>query len=125
METLESKVYNLENKVDEILNILKNDVKPECAKMSTHINFIETVYDNVKYPLHLVCNKINNVRQLTLKHPEVEHNFQQEYTHKNVVVISDKINDNNNKNLKKTFHIVSTLFILGIGCYLKNIYKSQ
>tara|TARA_B100001287_G_C22680630_1_gene530158 strand:+ start:1110 stop:1586 length:477 start_codon:yes stop_codon:yes gene_type:complete len=57
---LELKVRDLESKVDEILNILKTEVRPECKKMSSHINFIEIVYDKVKFPLNFICDKINN-----------------------------------------------------------------
>lgn len=62
MEDIVTNIKVLEKKVDMILQILQNDVKPECKKMSDHINFIETVYDNVKSPMNFICNKFNEIR---------------------------------------------------------------
>ena len=32
----------------------------DCKKMSSHIDFIDNVYENVRAPLNFVCNSINN-----------------------------------------------------------------
>tara|TARA_B110000967_G_scaffold75553_1_gene78217 strand:- start:573 stop:809 length:237 start_codon:yes stop_codon:yes gene_type:complete len=53
---------NLEKKLDLILLLLENDVKPNCNKMSSHIDFIDTVYENVKNPLGFICSKVNYLR---------------------------------------------------------------
>ena len=42
--------------IKEKINI---DLAENCKKMSDHIDFIETVYDNVKNPLGFLCNKLN------------------------------------------------------------------
>ena len=55
------KMNNLEKKVDKLLHIFENDVGKSCKKMSGHIDFVENVYENVKYPLTYVCNKINRL----------------------------------------------------------------
>ena len=57
---ISEKIEILENKVDMILDILQNDVTPRCNKMGNHIDFIETVYDHVKSPLHFICDRFHN-----------------------------------------------------------------
>ena len=49
-----------------ILELLKDNSK-DCKKMSSHIDFIDNVYENVKAPLNFVCNSINNNNLLTDK----------------------------------------------------------
>ena len=51
MEDIERRLSEIEKKVDLILNLLEENVKPNCDKMGSHINFVESVYDNVKNPL--------------------------------------------------------------------------
>jgi len=48
----------IEEKLDIIITILTEDVKENCDKMGEHINFIETVYEDVKNPLGYICNKV-------------------------------------------------------------------
>lgn len=59
LDSLEYKLIDLEVKLNKILELLENDVAPNCNKMSTHIDFIDKVYDNVKSPLNFMCNKVN------------------------------------------------------------------
>ena len=59
LDSLEYKLIDLEVKVNKILELLENDVAPNCNKMSTHIDFIDKVYDTVKSPLNFMCNKVN------------------------------------------------------------------
>ena len=59
----------IEEKLDLLLQ--KFDcLEPECKKMGNHIDFVEGVYDTVKAPMNLLCNKINsyvgNSEQLAL-----------------------------------------------------------
>lgn len=58
LDNIDSKIKELEIKVDKIIDLLENDVKPNCDKMNSHINFVDSVYENVKNPLHYICNKI-------------------------------------------------------------------
>jgi len=69
--TIEKRLTNLENEVkdinkkcDMILELLKDNSK-DCKKMSSDIDFIDNVYENVKAPLNFVCNSINNNNLLT------------------------------------------------------------
>lgn len=66
------KVDALERKVDEILHVLQNDVTSECKKMGDHIDFIETVYDYIKSPLHFICDRFHG-RQITMVAEGVRH----------------------------------------------------
>lgn len=59
LDSLEYKLIDLEVKLNKILELLENDVAPNCNKMSSHIDFIDKVYDTVKSPLNFMCNKVN------------------------------------------------------------------
>ena len=70
---IEKKVNNIEilliklsDKIDQLNEKLSEDVLPECQKMGSHIDFVENVYETVKYPLGYLCNK---VKTLTGYHP--------------------------------------------------------
>tara|TARA_B100000963_G_C22553924_1_gene638145 strand:+ start:261 stop:521 length:261 start_codon:yes stop_codon:yes gene_type:complete len=69
IDQLEKKLNQIEEKIDQLImkndqlyTIIVEDLKPNCNKMSTHINFVEGIYDNVKNPLGFICNKINYLR---------------------------------------------------------------
>ena len=59
LTNLEKKCDDIDKKCDMILELLKDNSK-DCKKMSSHIDFIDNVYENVKAPLNFVCNSINN-----------------------------------------------------------------
>lgn len=59
LDRIEENQRMMSDKLDIIIKILENDVKINCEKMSNHINFVDTVYDNVKHPLGFLCNKLN------------------------------------------------------------------
>lgn len=61
LDSLEYKLIDLEVKLNKITELLENDVAPNCNKMSTHIDFVDKVYDTVKSPLNFMCNKINGL----------------------------------------------------------------
>ena len=44
LDSLEYKLIDLEVKLNKILELLENDVAPNCNKMSTHIDFVDKVY---------------------------------------------------------------------------------
>ena len=69
IETTISILQDNQKKISEnilnILNILnKDEIIGNCKKMGEHIDFIEKIYEHVKYPLSYVCNKINNTNRL-------------------------------------------------------------
>lgn len=55
------KLELLEKKIDSLVDTINEDVKPNCSRMNTHIDFIEKVYNVVKSPLGFVCERINYV----------------------------------------------------------------
>ena len=59
---MEERLDQIEKKLDLILELLQEDVKKNCEKMGSHIDFVENVYDNVKNPLGFLCNKVNTLR---------------------------------------------------------------
>lgn len=59
LDSLEYKLIDLEVKLNKITDLLERDITPNCNKMSSHIDFIDKVYDTVKSPLNFMCNKIN------------------------------------------------------------------
>mgnify|MGYP001231234888 CR=1 FL=1 len=60
IEELEEKIDIINDKLDNILNILESNVKPNCEKMSSHITFVESVYNNIKEPMYYVCSQIRS-----------------------------------------------------------------
>lgn len=54
---MKNKIETIENQLS-ILLINNETVHEECKKMGTHIEFIQKVYENVKYPLGYICRKI-------------------------------------------------------------------
>ena len=59
LNRLEKKIDNIDQKLTDLI-IIMNDNKKDCEKMSTHIDFIDSVYDKLKAPIDFVCNRINN-----------------------------------------------------------------
>lgn len=59
LDSLEYKLIDLEVKLNKIIELLENDISPNCKKMSSHIDFIDKVYDNVKSPLGFICSKVS------------------------------------------------------------------
>ena len=59
LNRIEKKVDNIDQKLTDLI-ILMNDNKKDCEKMSSHIDFIDSVYDKLKTPIDFVCNRINN-----------------------------------------------------------------
>ena len=61
LDSLEEKINDLDDKLSDILILLERDIKPNCNKMSSHIDFVDNVYDTVKNPLGFMCNKISKL----------------------------------------------------------------
>lgn len=62
---IEKNINNLDNKINLLINTINKDVKENCEKMSSHIDFIENVYENVKAPMDYICDKFNNLSRIT------------------------------------------------------------
>ena len=51
IQIIENKILNIENKLLEI--------QTNTVKMDEHVNFVNNIYSQVKYPFHFLMNKIN------------------------------------------------------------------
>ena len=60
LNTMEKKIDNINQQLIDIL-ILLNDNKKDCEKMSSHIDFIDSVYDKLKMPIDFVCSRVNMI----------------------------------------------------------------
>jgi len=64
LNRLEKKTVSIENELKKIddkltdLIILMNDNKRDCEKMSSHIDFIDSVYQKLKTPIDYVCKRL-------------------------------------------------------------------
>jgi len=60
---LNKNIEKMNDKLDIICNNskLNEEVFSECKKMSSHIDFVESVYDNMKHPLNYLCGTINTI----------------------------------------------------------------
>ena len=58
LKEIKHKIDKLEKKINLLLE--KNKINTEnCNKMGQHVDFIESVYTKVKYPLEFITNKLN------------------------------------------------------------------
>ncbi len=51
----------LKDKLDKIENLLSNEILKNCNKMSNHIDFVERIYDYIKYPLFYISERIKYI----------------------------------------------------------------
>lgn len=65
LEKIEKNLCIIEKKINILMNN-NTSIHENTNKMSNHIDFIESVYDTVKYPLNSICNTI---KYYTIKGP--------------------------------------------------------
>jgi chromosome segregation ATPase len=58
IDKIEAKIDKIEAKIDKMLEILEKNTT-DCQKMSSHIDFIERIYENVNAPMNYICNNVN------------------------------------------------------------------
>ena len=75
IEDLEKKIESLEEKLDLISEILLTKIQPNTSKMSNHIDFIETVYDNIKNPLGYFIHKLSYFKGNNVNHSIEDNKF--------------------------------------------------
>lgn len=61
LENIDEKLENIEKRITVLENKVDGELIKECKKMGSHIDFVETVYDNVKHPLGYINNKIKGI----------------------------------------------------------------
>jgi chromosome segregation ATPase len=54
---IESRLETLENQIEDIKDSLA-PIQKDSAKMGSHIDFVEAVYDTVRNPLQKICGAI-------------------------------------------------------------------
>lgn len=59
--TMNTNIEKLNEKLDMLSSKLDGEVIDECKKMSSHISFVEGVYDTMKHPLNYICGTINAI----------------------------------------------------------------
>ena len=78
---LNDNIEKINESIDEFSESLDEELIPECKKMSSHIDFVENVYDTVKHPLGYLCNKI---KRLTTNTTYTLTNIEEE-EHENII----------------------------------------
>ena len=58
----EERIIELNDKLDRIERLLSNEILNKCNKMSSHIDFIEQIYEYVKFPLFYISDKFKALR---------------------------------------------------------------
>ena len=61
---LNNNIEIMDKKINKLSNNINDNLVPECKKMGSHIDFVENVYDTVKYPLGYLCNKIKALTEV-------------------------------------------------------------
>ena len=61
LNDLESKMNEIDLKLVTILELLQTEIRPNCKKMSSHIDFVDNVYENVKNPLGFICSRVGKL----------------------------------------------------------------
>lgn len=63
----------LNEKLDRIEKLLNNEILNNCNKMSSHIDFIERIYDYVKLPLFYITDKVRYITSQRKVNVPIEH----------------------------------------------------
>ena len=58
---INNKLIIIEKNIENLEKNVEDNIMNECKKMGSHINFVESVYENVKHPLGYINNKIKNI----------------------------------------------------------------
>ena len=56
-ESIENELKKIDDKLTDLI-ILMNDNKRDCEKMSSHIDFIDNVYQKLKTPIDYICKRL-------------------------------------------------------------------
>jgi hypothetical protein len=69
----EINVMELSKKLDRIEELLNNEILNNCNKMSNHIDFIERIYDYIKFPLFYITDKVRYITSRSKVNIPIEH----------------------------------------------------
>jgi hypothetical protein len=56
MGIMDKKLDKIEHKLDELI-LLTRDIEKKCEKMSSHIDFINSIYEKLKIPIEYISDK--------------------------------------------------------------------
>ena len=56
LDEIDERLDLLDHKLNELMSLVNQTVKPNCEKMNEHITFVESIYENVKNPLGFSVN---------------------------------------------------------------------
>ena len=73
LQNIQKRLENIENQLGLLNDDIRDNVKPETAKMSNHIDFIERVYDKIKSPMQFICSKMSSRKAPALPDPTHSH----------------------------------------------------
>ena len=68
-DELRERINAIESKIDKILEKLEN-VSVGTEKMSSHIDFIDGVYNRVRTPLYWICDRVNSIKDYRVSYTE-------------------------------------------------------
>jgi hypothetical protein len=72
LKEIKNKLEIIENKIDILLEKEKLNTE-NCNKMGKHVDFVESVYTTVKYPLEFITNKLNYFsKKESIQLPEID-----------------------------------------------------
>ena len=66
IKSLEKRIEILEEETTNKLKIIEKS----SDNMNNHIEFVEKIYEQVKYPFHYICNKVNYISALPVSQIE-------------------------------------------------------
>ena len=72
LSELEVTMLQMNQKMDRIVESLEKD----CKKMSSHIDFVENVYDRVKQPFTYLMDNVSNMMNRSITYSRVEESQQ-------------------------------------------------
>ena len=52
IKLMNHKIDLIDNKINNISQIMNEDIKPNCNKMNNHISFIEELFSKIKLPFY-------------------------------------------------------------------------
>lgn len=71
VEELDERMNKIEAKLDSIIEILKS-MNKDTESMGKHVEFVESVYDQVKRPFHFLMGSVDSLSKMRLVKSEEE-----------------------------------------------------
>ena len=62
LQHLLKKIEKIESRLENIETLLQGPIQENTDKMKTHIDFVENVYEKVRYPMNFICKRFNSLQ---------------------------------------------------------------